>query len=280
MRERPAWVAATQDCSDLHGITGLRDGSVPPPYHRRRSPTSLSVHEGSFGPPPPLPDQRLASLARLGALDERPIGRLAGRRTGDAGNIELVPWPAQPLGRLRVVHRGATVLVVTDGLSDAWDPSLHVELPNFRYWIELAIEAPVSGDANAPVPAWVAPLLWAASNWLVTQRFDLRARLRHHQCLTLGVMPVPGLEAWRSHHGVHGTLVGIPFSGETLGAHAVLARDHGDPVWILPMKLLHPAEYDWAMAVRDASRAVWLTQAFLLGERHLSRLDRAPVVTP
>ncbi|MBX7084032.1 MAG: hypothetical protein K1X88_32790 [Nannocystaceae bacterium] len=235
--------------------------------------------ERAFAPPLPLAEQRAASLAKLGKLDERPIARLAPMRTASRDGLELVPWPAQPLGRLRVVHRGATVLVVTDGLSDPWDPSLHHDVPNFRYWLELAIEAPATGDPAAPVPPWVAPLLWSASNWLVTQRFDLRARLKHHLCLTLGVMPVPGLEGWVSRAGVHGTLVGLPFSGETLGAHAVLARDAGDPVWILPIKLLHPAEYDWAMGVRDASRATWLVQAFLMNERHLSRLDRAPIIT-
>lgn len=233
--------------------------------------------------PLPSPDNSLAparagTLAKIGQLDERTITRGQPARTGVGANVELVPWPGLAVGRLRIVRRPQTLLVVTDGLSDPWDPGLHPNPPAFRFGLELAIEVMRTADDNAPIPPWIAPLLFGISSWLINQRFDLRARLRTHSCMTLGALPVTGLEAWRAKNGLHGLLLGIPFVGETLGGHAVLARDRGEAVWLLPMKLLHPAEYAWALEARDASRSTWLVQSFLQQDRHLSRTDRGPII--
>jgi hypothetical protein len=232
-------------------------------------------------PPPPLDNAlaqaRAATLAKIGQLDDRGITRAPPARTGVGSNVELVPWPSLTVGKLRMVRRPQTSLVVTDGLSDPWDPGLHGSVPAFRFGCELAIEVPRPDDA-APVPVWVAALLFGVSNWLINGRFDLRARLRAHPCTTLGALPVPGLEAWQAANGLHGLLLGVPFVGETLGAHAILGRDRNEAVWLLPLKLLHPAEYAWALGVRDSSRATWLVQSFLQSDRHLSRTDRGPII--
>ncbi len=232
-------------------------------------------------PPPPLDNAlaqaRAATLAKIGQLDDRGITRAPPARTGVGSNVELVPWPSLTVGKLRLVRRPQTSLVVTDGLSDPWDPGLHGSVPSFRFGCELAIEVPRPDDA-APVPVWVAPLLFGVSNWLINGRFDLRARLRAHPCTTLGALPIPGLESWQAANGLHGLLLGVPFVGETLGAHAILGRDRNEAVWLLPLKLLHPAEYAWALGVRDSSRATWLVQSFLQSDRHLSRTDRGPII--
>jgi len=230
--------------------------------------------------PPPMDNglalARAAALAKLGHLDERAMHRQAAVRTG-AVPLELAPWPSTPIGRVKLVRRQGTSLVVTDGLSDPWDPSLHASPPPFRFACELAIEVPSIDDASPPA-SWVAPLLLWVSNWLVEQRFDLRARMRAHTCLTLGALPIPGLESWKAPNGLHGLLLGLPFAGDQIGAHAVLAREGNDTVWLVPMKLLHPNEYAWALEVRDSSRATWLVQSFMQYDRHLSRTDRGPIV--
>lgn len=194
------------------------------------------------------------------------------------GQFGLVPWPGLAVGRLRLIRRPTSSIIVTDGLSDAWDPGLHPAPPPWRFGCELAFEVPRAPDDNGPPPVWVAPLLLWVSNWLVEQRFDLRARLRAHTCLTLGALPVAGLEAWRAPNGLHGLLLGLPISGTTPGTHAVMARDGNDPIWLVPLKLLHPAEYAWALEARDASRSTWLAQTFMQQDRHISRTDRGPIV--
>lgn len=230
--------------------------------------------------PPPMDNAlalaRAAALATLGQVDDKAFARQAAVRTG-ATPQELVPWPSTPVGRVKLVHREHTELVVTDGMSDPWDPSLHASPPAFRFSCELAIEVPTLGPGTMPA-AWIAPLLMWVSNWLITQKFDLRARMRAHTCLTLGALPIPGLESWKAPNGLHGLLLGIPFAGNQLGAHAVLARDKNDTVWLVPMKLLHPKEYAWALEVRDSSRATWLCQAFMQSDRHLSRTERGPII--
>lgn len=216
-------------------------------------------------------------LAKLGQLDERGVPRGPSGRPAD-GTLGIVPWPSQPVGKLRLVRRPQSLLVVTDGLSDPWDPGLHAEPPPWRFGLELAIEVPRAPDDAGPPPAWVGPLVLWISNWLIDQRFDLRARLRAHTTLTLGALPIPGLENWRAPNGLHGLLLGIPFAGDTLGGHAVMARDGTEAVWLVPMKLLHPKEYAWALEVRDASRSTWLAQSFMQYDRHISRTDRGPIV--
>lgn len=230
-------------------------------------------------PPPPfensLAPARAATLATLGQIDDRAMqGSTALRST----TVGLVPWPSLAVGRLRLVRRPQSLLVVTDGMSDPWDPGLHAAPPAWRFGCELAIEVPRAPEDNGPPPAWIAPLLLWVSNWLIEQRFDLRARVKAHTCLTLGALPVPGLESWRAPNGLHGLLIGVPYVGEALGAHAVIARDRDQAVWLLPMKLLHPAEYAWALEVRDSSRATWLVQSFMQYDRHLSRTDRGPII--
>jgi hypothetical protein len=232
-------------------------------------------------PAPPMVDNalamaRAAAFASLGQVDERAFARQAAVRTG-AVPLELAPWPSTPVGRVKLIRRGQTDLVVTDGMSDPWDPSLHASPPGFRFACELAIEVPSLGEGMMPA-AWIAPLLLWISNWLIAQKFDLRARMRAHTCLTLGALPIPGLESWKAPNGLHGLLLGIPFAGNQIGAHAVLAREGNETVWLVPMKLLHPKEYAWALEVRDSSRATWLVQSFMQSDRHMSRTDRGPIV--
>lgn len=232
-------------------------------------------------PPPPentLAPARAATLATLGRIDDRALQRSTSSRSNTGTALELVPWPALAIGRLRLVRRPQSSLVVTDGMSDPWDLGLHAAPPPWRFGCELAIEVPRAPDDTGPPPAWIAPLLLWVSNWLIEQRFDLRARVRAHTCLTLGALPVAGLESWLAPNGLHGLLIGVPYVGDALGAHAIIARDRNEAVWLLPMKLLHPAEYAWALEVRDSSRATWLVQSFMNYDRHISRTDRGPIV--
>ncbi len=234
------------------------------------------------GPPPRPPpialqQARLATLAKLGRVDDRIPTRNTAVRATTTGTVELVPWPSLALGRLRLVHRPGHALLCTDGLSDPWDPDLHEAPPAFRFGCELALEIPHADEA-APLPPWTVALLLGAANWLVSQRFDLRTRVRAHRCLTMGMHALPGLESWVAPNGYHGLLIGVPLFGELTGAQAVIARDGDDPIWLLTAKLLHPLEYAWALGIADSSRAVALAQAFMQQDRHVTNIERASIV--
>ncbi len=232
---------------------------------------------------PPLAEQRLRTLKKLGALSERVLSRASPIRPTERG-LEIFLWPGHALGEIALVRRSESVVLATSGISDPWDPTLHPDPPGFTFGFEFALEVPLAriDDAReeAIAESWMPTFLWALSDWIVAERIDVKARLVHHGCLTLTALPVAGLEHLRASNGFHGVLLGIPYVGDTLGVEAVLARhDDGDDVWLLPIKLLTPDEYEWAMEVEDSSRAKRLAQAFLdHGQRHLSWPSRPSIL--
>lgn len=227
---------------------------------------------------PELHRAREEALAGLGELSPQVLARALPLRFVPDSGAALAPWPALAVGRLRIVHREDSVIVVTDGLSDPWDPQLHAPAPIESLGYEIALEAPHAAldaaDDASIARGWMPAALWAISDWLVSTQFDLRAHLRRFECSTMAVAPVRGLEALAASSGFAGVLLGPrpPSSG-------VLAVIEGHDVWILALKLLTRDEYEWAMAVDDGTRAVRLAEAFeRRGDRHLSWPERASVL--
>lgn len=226
-----------------------------------------------------LEEARRATLARIGRVSERVLSRASPLVVGTAGP-RVGAWPSSTLGKQLLVRRDASVLVVTDGISDPWDPKLHAVVPPGRFGFELALEVPLArwadGSDEAVAGSWVPAVLWAATDWLLAERFDLKGHLIRFECVTLAVPCVAGLERLAGSNGHVGALIGIPYVGDALGAQVVLAPEtpSSEAVWLLTMKLLTADEYDWAMGVRDGARAKALAHAFL---RDPSRHDSWPV---
>lgn len=184
-----------------------------------------------------------------------------------------------------MIRREQSVLFVTDGLSSRWNPELHADAPEWTFGFEAAVEVPlhafgrnVSEDALAA--SWAPTLLWAATDWLVVEKADLRSQIEHFQVITSATPPVAGLEHLVASNGFMGVMVGLPIAGNSLGARAHSsiapnpARADG-ATWLLPFKLLTASEYEWVMGVQDSSRAMELALEFLVGKsRHMSWPDR------
>jgi hypothetical protein len=198
----------------------------------------------------------------------------------------IVFWPANAIGALRMVRRKDSVVLVTDGLSNLWDPSIHADVPDRTFGFELAIEIPLSAfpdPSNEAITAGWAPLvLWAATDWVVAERADLFGRITNHDVITHAIPPVTGLEHLVARNRFMGGLIGMPYVGDTLGAslgHGPDPHLPGIKTCLLTMKLLTADEYEWAMGVEDSSRARALAELFLTrDDRHWSWPQRRAAI--
>lgn len=225
------------------------------------------------------------TFRNLGKLSEQALSRSAPLRSTASG-AKVSMWPAQAVGKLRIIDCGDSIIVTTDGISDPWDVNLHQEPFPFDFAYEAAVEVP---KRRLPDPSdegiahsWVPMLVWAATDWMVAERFDLKGRLNHFGCMTLAVPPIAQLESFVGSNKFMGALFGIPYVGDTLRAQLVLAMDETpkeSDVWFLPFKLLTPDEYEWAMSVPDASNTKTLAEAFIRrGDRHLTWIGRPSIL--
>jgi hypothetical protein len=230
-----------------------------------------------------LAAKRRATLSRIGDVSPDVLSRLL-PIVPTAGGPRMRAWPSSVLGKLLIVRRERTVLVLTDGLSDPFDPEMHPDAVG-TFGFEMAVEVPTAalGDASdqAIASSWIPALLWAATDWMMMEHVDVKGRLIDNDCLTHAILPVVGLERFIARNGVMGGLLGIPFVGDSLCAQAVLAPEANNPadaIWLLPIKLLTVDEYEWAMGVSDNARVRTLAEAFLRKDRHLTWLERPSVL--
>jgi hypothetical protein len=229
-----------------------------------------------------MQQEREASLRRFGHLSDSVLSRLRPILIGDA----IYAWPSNAIGPLRLVRREHSVLLVTDGLSNPWDPSLHDDVPDWTFGFELAVELPLStfDDASdaAIAVSWAPLLLWSATDWVVAERADLMSRVANSDLITHALPPVGGLEHLVASNGFMGGIIGIPIVGNVIGTSVSHCSDPhvpGEKTSLLTLKLLTAAEYDWALGTPDASRVRVLVERFLAsGVGHLSDPHRASVV--
>lgn len=239
-----------------------------------------SLHEGLVRE---LEAKRHATLSKLGVVSDRVLSR-ALPIVQTASGPALRAWPSSVLGKLLIVRRAKSVLVVTDGISDPFDREMHPDAVG-TFGFEMAVEVPTSELADdteeAIAGSWIPQLLWAATDWIVIERSDVKGRLIDHDCVTHAILPVGGLERFVAQNGVMGGLLGIPYVGDSLAAQVVLAPEAENPrdaIWLLPIKLLTRDEYEWAMGVEDSRRVKRLAEAFLRRDRHLTSLSRRSIL--
>ncbi|HVH46551.1 MAG TPA: hypothetical protein VM925_29620 [Labilithrix sp.] len=224
-------------------------------------------------------------MARIGQVNDKVLSRAHPFFPSNNGPV-MRAWPSSVLGKQLLVRRKDSVVVVTDGLSDPWDPELHPNAPKWTFGFELALEVPLGSLSDVSDEAirgsWIPTTLWAATDWVAAEKVDIKGRLLKFDCATHAIPRVGGLEKLVGANGFIGGLLGVPYAGDQLCSQLVLAPEPNNPkdaIWLLPLKLLTADEYDWAVGVQDGARAKALAEAFLRdSQRTLSWLDRPSIL--
>lgn len=220
---------------------------------------------------------RARGLAKFGQLSDRVVARLPMPLPGP-------PWPSLAMGRLKIVRRANAVLVVTDGLSDEWDRSLHSDSPTWTFEIEIGVEVPLemlkdtSDDGIAR--SWIPQLMWRLVDAFVPDRLDVKGLLKKFETVTFELDPIAGLERVATPRKTFGVLLGVPLVGSAVGSEAVLVpRGETDTIWLIGAKVLTPDEFEYALAVQGGEHGVELGNAFIArGDRHASWPKRPSVM--
>lgn len=225
----------------------------------------------------PLEAARAAGLAKFGTVTDQVLARMPVPMPGP-------PWPSLAIAKLKIVRREKSVLVVTDGLSDAWDTKLHEDAPDWTFDLEIGVEVPLeqledSSDKGI-ARSWVPQVLWQLTDSVVPERVDVKGRLGKFDSLTFELDPINGLEALETKRETLGVLIGVPLIGNTVGSEAVLVdRGETDSIWLVTAKVLTPDEFDYALSVNGGERGVELGNAFIArGDRHQSWPNRRSIL--
>lgn len=235
-----------------------------------------------------LAAQRESSYQKLGQLEENVLSRMTPgiHRDEEDDSICFLPWPSSALGQLRIIYREKSTLIVTDGLSDPWDKEIHGdETPEDSFGFEAAIEIPITGKPDQLGPeiaqSWMPRLLWSFSDWLIYERQDVVGVMSDYGLCSLPIPPIEELEEFVCDHGYLTALVGMPLEGDAVGSSIAIAKQSdGEPIFLIPLKILTPDEYAFVTKTRDAKNAEILAKTFFdKGERHLIWKDRKSVLT-
>ncbi|MBW2523248.1 MAG: suppressor of fused domain protein [Deltaproteobacteria bacterium] len=197
----------------------------------------------------------------------------------------LVFWPANAIGRLRLVRRDGALLFVTQGLGYRFN-DLHADQPEpLRYELGIQLRADEPVDAQADdgrtfadlegadlANTWPVRLLWFLADTFVYERWPLRAKLERFGMMTTVAAPQPELPEHVTPQGFLGLLVGVPLDGQ---ADDTLPDDSR----LVMLQLLRPEEYDWVVAVPDPSRCQDLLRRLQAdGWPAISSAKRPPLV--
>ena len=198
-----------------------------------------------------LAERREAAWQSLGTVNEQVVSRLI---PGE------VPWPTSALGKMVLIHRPSDVLLVTDGLSDPYDPELHRTPPEAPLDFELCL--PIApGDPSATSDHALASgpwpkLLYPLADVLVEEWIDLRGALRKFGAITFQAPIGRGFGQGFEKDGWVGYLLGMPLEGSDFDRQLYLNNFYaglpvpysGAAIGIFPVKVLRPSELAWAMA--------------------------------
>lgn len=228
-----------------------------------------------------LEAEREKCYKKFGELSPNVLSRTTPIVQTASGPITIL-WPANAIGKLRIIHRKDSVCVVTDGLSNPWDMSMHDDVPMWTFGMELMVETNKSSLKNHTdqgiAGSWMPTVMWALTDWIVYERVQLKSRVQNFLCSTAAIPPVRGLEEYISDNGFMGSIVGIPNTSKELGKPACIGELHGTPIELLTVKLLRPEEYEWAINGPN-SNTLDMARAFLEnGDGHLTNPGRPSVL--
>jgi hypothetical protein len=226
-----------------------------------------------------LAERREAVWRQLGSVADPVVSRLV---------PGAVPWPSSALGKLRLIRRPGDALLVTDGLSDPYDPELHPSPPTGPLDFELCL-AVESGDPSASSDEAIAAgpwpkLLYALADVLVEEWTDIRSVLRKFGAITFQAPIGRGFGQGLEKEGLAGYLLGMPLDGGNFDRQLYLNNFYaGLPVpyceaaiGVFPVKVLRPSELEWAIAAGNEGGMLLAREFIARGEgcRNNSRLDR------
>ncbi len=232
-----------------------------------------------------LEEQREITLRKLGQLDEDVLFRPAPKMVQlDDDSYMPILWPSMALGRLKIVFRPESVLLVSDGLSDPFDEEIYGEdTPEYGLDFEAALEVPYDGDPEkfkqSLAESWIPQVLWAATDYILLQQLDVVGLLSQFGMCSLPIPPVEKLDEYICDHGFMCGLIGMPLVGDEIGQSVGMGSYNENPIFLLPIKLLTPDEFNFIIQTNDASNSEILAKKFLAnGERHLSWKGRKSVL--
>jgi hypothetical protein len=205
-----------------------------------------------------LEAQSSSVLHTLGDVEPQVVAALAPQRLG----ADLVCWPAQALGRIRIVRRATGVLFVTEGLSYPLDASLH-DAGRSALGFELGMEIAQAGAPSSEelAQSWVVPaLLWLSACYL-QDSFQLLDLVDKFGMATQILPPDPHLVAWHLEDGTVGALAGMPLTPAMKFGRSeqlLLGEVGGHPSRLVMLTAVTPDECNWARGVHDGSRSIAL----------------------
>jgi hypothetical protein len=225
----------------------------------------------------------MITRAHLDLLAERRMDVWRYLGTPSDGNVisRLVPgrvaWPASTIGRMIVIRRPQSVLLVTDGLSDPYDPELHDKPPPGPLDFELCMsidrnDPGVRDDRDLAESIW-PQLLYALADVMVEEWYDVRGLLTQHTAIT--IRAVCGIDhPLVDENHISQYLLGMPLDGDDFGRQIHASGHYADlPVpyadaalCVVPVVALHPSELAWAVE-RGNTGALELAREFIAANR-------------
>jgi hypothetical protein len=174
--------------------------------------------------------------------------------------LTAVAWPTSVLGKMRVIRREREVLLVTEGLSDPYDPRLHAKPPEFpldfelSLWIDQGDPSAASDDAVGDGP-W-PKVLYALADMLVEERTNLRGMLERFGAITCQAPIGHGFGQGFEKDGLVSYLLGMPLVGSDFDRQLFIHKFYqGLPVpyadaslGVFQVKVLRPSELAWSIA--------------------------------
>ncbi|APR75459.1 Hypothetical protein A7982_00805 [Minicystis rosea] len=221
---------------------------------------------------------RERAYAALGVLDPDVVSRLRpGMYPAADGQTLIATWPSSPLGRLAVVHRPASTLIVTNGLSDPWDRALFgADEETLDYELALEISPRVARAADL-AGRWPTSLLYWLADMMVLDRKNLSGGVARFGALTYAAFDIyDGLEAYALPDEGHGLLL-APYRADAGAEPVRVASPDGRTIAIIAVRLLLPDEYDWALRNGDDTGARLDTH---FGGRHVHPVHDAAYFRP
>ncbi|MBA2663560.1 MAG: hypothetical protein H0U74_14825, partial [Bradymonadaceae bacterium] len=186
-------------------------------------------------------------------------------------------WPGEQTASIRVVGRAGRTFLVTDGLSDPYDPQMptHFFEHELGCGCELFVEiAGELGDGEEQAAAlhayeWV---LWCVADW-EAEKGVVREWVEDYGVVMLEIAGHPSLESWQKANGQLEVAVGLA-ARDVLGSLALPAGRAS----LYSVKLLRPDERDHDVELATRGGRDLARRFARRGDFHLNWLARPSVL--
>ena len=225
-----------------------------------------------------LEERREAAFRALGMVGPHVVSRLV---------PGAVPWPTSALGKFRHIRRGADEMLITDGLSDPYDPQLHATPPSgpcdFELCLSVRNDHPSTASEETFARSIWPKLLYPLADAIVEDWIDVRGLLEKFGAITIQGAIGRGFGHDFEKEGLVGYLLGMPLDGDNFDRQLYINGFYeglpvpysGAAIGIFPVKVLKPTELAWAMS-RGNDGAMLLAREFIERGEGCRNDDRLP----